>query len=590
MQHCQNTVYATDLHCSDCGEALEQKREMHTVEELNPNLLVDVRQYSPQASVVTGVIRSMYYYKRRHKTSKDDMLYGFWWLDVEDKNGKIHQFSVDAEKDVIANLQKGNVITAFQDTPLRLNYRIASNEAAKVVKNNRYMPIVIVHYADQQYRSWDKSINKYYAGGTVAWLVASIIMFLVMLFAAKLEFLHALFATLPVTIGVFIAEHNYHKKAKARKEAHYNAICAATDVIHSTTQHQLGYHMLARTPSKSDVICISCQQRISKDAAHCYCCGVKQTLEALPPVAEQSPGTEVQSLSLPHAVAPMSVQPTSVNPVSIAELEHAVMQEYSVDYRTDYVHKNVWARDENGTIRHRAVLGRVLDKAQSAHAKETQRIVTTTETKKTYRGPEHIATDVTKRTEVYRNRSTTLNGEIALETISGEPYIFKAGEDLLGSVDIGDWIYYAYSDVNTERYSEYYREYAVNISKDIHYGHSSVERFGMVHGYTRMVLLGLTSVGLAWYFEPRDFYPLINSVVPDAGIKLLNQFPMVVKHFDMFPVALVILLGVVTAVWGLIYSQVNTSRLKRSVKKLEAMLNKFSKERGKVTEQINKFS
>ena len=27
-----------------------------------------------------------------------------------------------------------------------------------------------------------------------------------------------------------------------------------------------------------------------------------------------------------------------------------------------------------------------------------------------------------------------------LETASGGPFIFKAGEDLLGSVDIGDWV------------------------------------------------------------------------------------------------------------------------------------------------------
>ena len=60
MQHCQNTVYATDLHCCDCGEALEQKRQMHTVEELSPDLLVDVKNYAPQASTITGVVKSMY--------------------------------------------------------------------------------------------------------------------------------------------------------------------------------------------------------------------------------------------------------------------------------------------------------------------------------------------------------------------------------------------------------------------------------------------------------------------------------------------------------------------------------------------------
>ncbi|QLJ10244.1 hypothetical protein [Pseudoalteromonas sp. JSTW] len=586
MQHCQNTVYATDLHCCDCGEALEQKRQMHTVEELNPDLLAEVKHYSPQACTITGVVKSMYYYKRRYKTNNDDMLYGYWWLEVEDKHGHIHEFSVDAEKEVIANLQKGNVITAFQPSPLTLNYRIANNDAIKVVKNNRFMPIVIVHFADQQYRSWDSSINRVYTGGTVLWLVLGFITFLVMLFAAKLEFVPALLATLPVAIGVFIAEHKYHKKAKAKKEAHYDAILAATDVMLSTSQNQLGYHMLARLPSKSDVICISCQQRISKDAAHCYCCGVKQHVEPVASVlADDEQSTENQTVS-----AERKAESHLVKPTTIADLEHAIMGEYSLDYKTNYVHKNVWARNEKGTIRHRAVLGKVLDKAQSAHANETRETVTTTETTTTYRGGNYVGTDVTERVQVYRNRSTTLKGEIMLETASGEPYIFKAGEDLLGSVDVGDWVYYAYSDVETQRYSKYFREYAVNVSKDIKYDYSSVKRFGMVHGFNRMVMLGLTSIGLAWYLDPQDFYPLVNALVPDAGIELLDQYPQVVEHLDGFPVVVFIVLSVVTGLWGFMYSLANGTRLKRSVKKLESTITKFSKEYGNILERIKKLN
>jgi len=406
-----------------------------------------------------------------------------------------------------------------------------------------------------------------------------------MLFAAKLEFLPALLASLPVAIGVFMAEHNYHKKAKAKQEAKYDAILAATDVMLSTTLNQLGYNMLARTPSKSDVICISCQQRISQDAAHCYCCGAKQHVEAIAEKEQSLAKDDEQAISIQKAL-----EPTITKPTSIAELEHAIMDEYSLAYENDYVHKNVWARNEKGTIRHRAVLGKVLEKEQSAHANETRETVTTTETTTTYRGGTYVGSDVKERVEVYRNRSTTLKGEIMLETASGEPYIFKAGEDLLGSVDIGDWVYYAYSSVDTKRYYKYYREYAVNVSKDITYDNSSVRSFGMVHGFNRMLLLGLTSIGLAWYFDAQDFYPLVNTLVPDVGIDLLNEYPQVVEHLDGLPVAVFIVISVVTGVWGFIYSQINGSRLKRSVKKLESMITKFSKQFGKVSEQINKLN
>ncbi|MEC8226089.1 MAG: hypothetical protein VX010_08075, partial [Pseudomonadota bacterium] len=88
----------------------------------------------------------------------------------------------------------------------------------------------------------------------------------------------------------------------------------------------------------------------------------------------------------------------------------------------------------------------------------------------------------------------------------------------------------------------------------------------------------------------QDFYPLVNTLVPDAGIDLLNNYPQVVEHLDGLPVAVFIVLSVVTGVWGFIYSLINGSRLKRSVKKLESMITKFSKQFGNVSEQINKLN
>ena len=84
---------------------------------------------------------------------------------------------------MVANLQKGNVITAFQETPLTLNYRIADGNAKQVVKNDRFMPVLIMHFADMSVGTkpllfWR---NRNVAG-------AGVITFLIMLFATKLEF------------------------------------------------------------------------------------------------------------------------------------------------------------------------------------------------------------------------------------------------------------------------------------------------------------------------------------------------------------------------------------------------------------------
>ncbi|KGK01115.1 hypothetical protein [Pseudoalteromonas sp. ND6B] len=77
MQHCQNTIYANDRHCCDCGETLTQKRELLSAEDIFPQLLDKVKQQSPESEVITGVIKSMYYYKRRYTGRTNNMLYGF---------------------------------------------------------------------------------------------------------------------------------------------------------------------------------------------------------------------------------------------------------------------------------------------------------------------------------------------------------------------------------------------------------------------------------------------------------------------------------------------------------------------------------
>lgn len=583
MQHCQNTIYANDHYCCDCGDILTQKRELLTAEDIHPQLLDEVKQQSPDSEVITGVIKSMYYYKRRYVSRTDNMLYGFWWLAVEDKNGLVHEFNIDAEKDVLANLKKGDVISAFQTKPLVLTYSFASNDAKDVVKNNRFIPIVIAHLEQSQYRCWDKTIDRNYTGGTVAWLVVSLIMLGCLLGFTPLTFLPAAMVTLPVLIGLFMYEYKYHKKAKARKEAHYDAIFAASETLLSTSKYQLGYHLQMREPAKSDVICFSCQQRISQDVAHCYCCGAKQAVLDVPTAS-----TDEDEATLVGATKNEAA--TLTKPVTIADLEQALMLEYSGDYQTDYMHKNVLGRDEKGHIFHRAILGKVIDKDQRSNTQQTQQAITTTETTRVYRGGHHVNTYEEKTTEIHRQRNTTLKGEIMLETSDGSPYVFYAGEDLLGSVDVGDWLFYAYSQVDTTRYNSYYREYAYNISKDRCYSTNTVTNFGMLYGYNMMVLLGLVAAGVTWYLDSEDFYPLLNTMLPESLIIKLQNYPDIVQHLDMLPMALYGLICVVSMVLACIYSMRNAAKLRKSVSKLTLMITQFKNNYASVLEQIKKLT
>jgi hypothetical protein len=309
-----------------------------------------------------------------------------------------------------------------------------------------------------------------------------------------------------------------------------------------------------------------------------FCCGIKQ--------AElQTPEGETKVVSVvKNETATLS------KPTMIADLEQALMREYSGDYKTDYIHKNVLGRDEKGHIFHRAILGKVIDKDQRSNTRQTQQVVTTTKTTRVYLGVNHVDTNEIKTTEIHRQRNTSLNGEIMLETSDGTPYVFYAGEDLLGSVDVGDWLFYAYSQVDTTRYNPYYREYAYNISKEMDYSMDSVTNFGMTCGFNIMQLLGFVAVGCTWYFDSHDFYPLLNTLLPEPLIIKLQNYPYIIQHIDMFPVALYCLVSLVSMVLASIYTLRNTAKLRKSVSKLEMMITKFKNNYVSVFEQIKKLT
>ncbi|TMN71983.1 hypothetical protein CWB85_08975 [Pseudoalteromonas sp. S1727] len=579
MQHCQQAIYVTDNHCADCGEKLNEKPQLLSVEDIHPGVLDKLKKISPDAQMLTGIIKSMFYYKRQYKNANDNMLYGFWWLEVEDKNGVMHQFNIDAEKEILADLKKGDTITVFQPTQLFLTHKIATKEAKRKVLNNDFYPIVTAHFASSQRRSWDSAVNDKYQGSTGLWFIISLVMMIGLLCFTELEFLHATLLTLPVLIGILFMEIRRNKKEKLKKYTFYNYAKEVAEQILSTSKHQLGYDRLSRAHTNADIMCSGCQKRISSEALHCYECGEKQ-----PHNTSDSPEKTAHLSSNNEHVAHVT------KPSSIAELETELMREFSSEYNNTYTHKNILGRNESGKIFHQTMLGKVIDKSQDAKSSQSERTVTRTYTTETYRGGVHVDTNETVHTDTYRNRHTSLSGELTLSTASGKIYTLNASEDIIGSVDLGDWIFYAYSNLETTHYNERYREYCHNITKQLNYQSSSVTEFSMSKGVGLTILLGIIAAACTAYFEPRDYFRAMKEFLPANTLWQLEQYPFILDNIHFFPIALFCLFILLVAPIATIYAMINSSRLGRSVSKLKKMISKFQREYESVAQRINKLN
>lgn len=579
MQHCQQAIYVTDNHCADCGEQLKEKPQLLSVEDIHPGILDDLKNIAPDAQLLTGIIKSMFYYKRRYKNSNDNMFYGFWWLEVEDTKGVIHHFNIDAEPEILADLKKGTAITVFHPGAMILTHKIAAKDAKQRVTNDDFYPIVIAHYDKKQHRSWHESINKDFQSSYFLWFLISLIMMVGLLFFTELEFLHATFITLPVLIGVLLMEISNNKKNKVKTHTRYDHATKIADKILDTTKRQLGYNMLSRLHNSADIVCIGCQKRISSDAHYCYDCGEKQP-------------THIEDTK--DSIAPLSRCDQQISevikPTTIAEFEAKLMSEFSTEYTKNYTHRNVLGRNESGKIIHQAILGKVIDKSQQAKSSQSERAVTRTETTNIYRGGMHVDTSERSTTEIYRNRNTSMRGQITLSTANAEPYVFNADEDIIGSVDLGDWIFYAYSDIDTTRYHSYYREYCHNLTKQLDYHTRSVTEFSMTKGIGWTITLGIVAVGCTAYFTPRDYSSFIAEFIPRTAITQLEKTPILIDNLHFLPVILFSIFVLTAAFLASGYAMINSSRLTRSVSKLKKTIAKFRKEYDTITDRINKFN
>lgn len=565
MQHCKQAIYVTDNHCADCGEQLKEKRTLKTALELKPDLLTDLRKYHPKAYVITGKITSMHYYKRKYSDKESNLFYGYWWLTLEDREGCVHQLSVDSEAKYLKSLVKGDVLSLIITEPYQLNHPIANNNDKKIVCNNTFAPLVVAHKTDSQYSAIHKSVSPKDKKTAIMWLLVFLGVFFGAIFGSNLKL--EVVAGIAITLSVltFIWELTHAKKLQKIDQARYETTKQEIDSLLHITYKQLGYDWYTRAQQKNDIFCTGCNKRISNSVEYCYWCGDKKVI-ATKSMATADSEEQVKSGDI-------------IN--NVAQLELQLMQEYSFEYSSKYTHKNVLVSNDKGTIHHECTLAKVVDKIQHVDVDHSVTSYSNTTRTDTYQRGIFQKSEYDTTYTHYESRSSSLTGLLILETADYSILKLTVSENMLASVDVGDWYFYATSLVEMKDSQDNYLEYAHNVTKDIVYKGESVTKYGYVSNEILVFILFIAATICTFVFDEKDYIPLLKTVpLPEFVLRSITDITYA-------PLALFGVFMGITIIWSSLHWLTNTVKQKRSVAKLRKKIATFKKDFNTIKQKIS---
>lgn len=558
MQHCEKTVYLTDTHCADCGEQLKEQHTLKTVQELQPNILNDLKLYSPDADIITGKITFMYYYKRISTKGDSKKQYGYWWVSVEDLNENVFQLSIDGESESFKALKEGDVVSLISPTEYTLHYKIVDAKDKKTVKNNLFSPAVVAHNTNGQRSVIDNVLfpkNK-----TEVWfyIPLAVIVFCITLFGFHSHIGLAVFIMVLFTVPCLIWEIKRSKRVDEIALDHYQSVQKVVKAVLSITLEDLGYDKYARLPEPSDVVCVSCHCRIKNNVAHCYHCGAVQQKDV-----DFDLITDEQKAAITH--------------IPIADFQLQLMRDYTLKSSTPYVHRNVLVKNEKGELQHECVLARVIDKV---HKSDENKYTTTPRNEGNVRLSYLTAQNDDGITSKKIDQS--FEGQLILETADFSILIVPVNKAIFESVDQGHWIFYAQSTVNMSQSKQQYQEAAYNLSTSTSFASKSVTKYSYItNDWMVLLLLTIAIIG-KFLFTDADYIHVIE-IAPflDYGVYIsedITNLPLIL--FGVFFAGLSILTSV--------YALINGAKQKRSVAALYEKIATFKKDRKQIQQQINK--
>lgn len=494
MKHCQSTVFHGDKYCADCGEVLSSVPKKHSVEDVCPDIFDEVRQYYKEAEAKTGRVLESRLYKRFSKNSSQNLEYSYWWIKLETNQGEIIETSISAEHKYTASISRGDILTLYYPTTMNLLYK-KSRDAKKFVKDDQAVPCVVVHSDDGQCYTVENLYPSPSKKTAWLWIIAGILSAIPLFNASRSGSEPAWVISIAVALIVLFLELKRNKKKFALATAQHEALNASFKKLLEVTKYQLGYNNIERPKQSSDVICIQCNTRLPENSGYCICCGNQNAVQEPPAItAQRASSAEFAAIgsvepiheasNTKHEVAQREHEQVASTPtsVSVSDIQRRLDEIYSYYSQGQYIHHYALSGARHWTLTNEFILARVQSKSVNADVSDVTHHTTTTTETKHYRGNNYQYSTYDKEHSSYRNRSSTLKGKVILEYVSGKTETFTLSEDILGDVDVGDWLAIADSYLDCEDNYHYYFEYAYNISKDKEYNDRSFANYSDVQG------------------------------------------------------------------------------------------------------------
>jgi len=339
----------------------------------------------------------------------------------------------------------------------------------------------------------------------------------------------------------------------------YEALQASFKQMLDVTKYDLGYFNIERNRDNSDIICIQCNSRLPHDLNYCVHCGERNAPQENLLLEEGGKyGIVSSEENMP------SVYVGQRETFSVAKIRACLADLYLFTSQNQYTHKHVFCGDRVATVSNEFILAQIKSTEVSNNVNDKTIVTTTTTETKHYRGNSYQYSTYNDQTSSFRNRSSTLNGKVIIEYVSGETRVLHLREEILGTLDVGDWIAIAYCSTKFAEGNRYNLEYFYNITKSKGFNNQTFLNYSDNRG--ALVLKGLNIL-----FVIAGVTSMVFKI--DLGI--------------MMSVGLFGVLNVYAIFAALVNSSTNSTQRKAIFKPLQAKIKEFKHSIDKLKNQLD---
>ncbi len=479
MLHRHQLIYVGDRYCTSTGKTLHDAPRLMHIDDVDPQTFTILRTSYKNIQTVTGRIVSSFLYTRHSTSNISNLSQSFWWVELKDKFGEIHTFSIDAETPVLESVEKGDILSVISPESLTLTHEIKDAKTRALVTHDKQAPVVIMHGDGGQ----QCQINSWFTPKVTSrpfWYApASILTFIALVyfwgFAPE-----TLVGGVGTCLLIFLIEIYLKNKSLKIQQEKYAVLTSSIDKLLRIKKEQLGFHLEIGQQKETDIFCHGCEGRIPCSVAFCPMCR-----------ASQHDHKRTYSVK------------------TVSSIENSLIKRFSLHYKQHYTHERTLSRNEQTDVNVSCLFAQVLSHNTRSHVNDVTTLTNITRNYDTYRSKTSINTRHETSASLNGLRQSQLYENLIIKLANGEVREQAFPKQIVCDLDEGDWFIYATTSANTlEPFDNI--EYGYNLSKKQHFVTKSFLNYSGPKAFGKWVLLLLTFSIVNWAWATNIGDPFVN--------------------------------------------------------------------------------